>query len=110
MQQRPMRLNPWCPDWYLWTLASAHFALGELGETVAIVRRMRDPSQGRRLLVASYAHLGMMCEAKAEAREILASQPDFTISDWAARLPHNRERVPFEHFVEGLRRAGLPTG
>jgi len=105
-----MRLNPWCPDWYLWTLASAHFALGELGETVAIVRRMRDPSQGRRLLVASYAHLGMMCEAKAEAREILASQPDFTISDWAARLPHNRERVPFEHFVEGLRRAGLPTG
>ena len=33
--------------------------------------------------------------------------PEFTISAWHERPPY-RDKAPLEHFVEGLRRAGLP--
>ena len=105
--RRAMRLNPCCPDRYLWHLADAYLTLERPEEVVATVRRMRDPSQGRRMLAASYAHLGMLEEAGAEARAILELQPGFTVADWARRPPY-KNPARLEYFLEGLRRAGLP--
>jgi TolB-like protein len=104
---RALRLNPYYPDWYLWYLADVYNNLDRPEDVIATVRRMRNPSEGRRLLAANYAHLGMMTEARAEAREVLRLHPNFTIADWAQRPPYQgRERL--ERFIEGLRRAGLP--
>ena len=50
---RAMRLNPYYPDWYLWNLADAYNDLNRPEDVIATVRRMRDQSEGRRLLAAS---------------------------------------------------------
>jgi TolB-like protein/class 3 adenylate cyclase len=105
--EKAMRLNPYYPDWYLWYLADAYDALGRSEEVIATVRRMEDPSEGRRLLAVNYAHLGMMEEAHAAAREVLRLHPGFTISEWRERPPY-RDKLVLERYVEGLRKAGLP--
>jgi adenylate cyclase len=72
--ERAMRLNPYHPDWYLWHLADAYSVLRQHEDVIATVQKMRDPSEGRRLLAASYAHLGMLEEARFQARELLFSE------------------------------------
>jgi len=68
---------------------------------------MQDPSEGRRLLAVNYAHLGMMNEAQAAAREVMRLHPGFTISQWRQRLAF-RDKGVLDRYVEGLRKAGLP--
>lgn len=105
--QRAMRLNPYYPDWYLWYLADAYITLERYADVVATVRRMRNPDEGRRMLAASYAYLGMTKEAQAEAEAVLRSHPNFTIERWRHRPPY-RDPDVLERFVQGLRMAGLP--
>ena len=105
--EKAMRLNPYYPDWYLWYLADAYNAMGSPADVVAAVNRMQNPDQGRRLLAASYAHLGMMAEARAQAAEVMRLHPEFTISRWRQRPPYRNNTI-LEHYIEGLRRAGLP--
>jgi adenylate cyclase len=105
--EKAMRLNPFYPDWYLWYLADAYDVLGRYEDVVAAVQRMHDPSEGRRLQAIGYAHLGMMKEARAAAREVLRLHPGFTIRQWIQRPPFRQGPV-LERYVEGLRKAGLP--
>jgi adenylate cyclase len=105
--QKAMRLNPFCPDWYFWCLADAYDAMGQSENAIATVQRMHDPSEGQRLLAANFAHLGMMREAEAAAREVLRLHPEFKISLWRERPPY-RDKAVLERFVDGLRGAGLP--
>ena len=104
---KAMRLNPYYPDWYLWYLADAYDSLGRYSDVVAAIQRMRNPSEGRRLLAIAYAHLGMMNEARAAAAEVLRLHPGFTISQWRHRPPF-QEGDAFDRYLEGLRKAGLP--
>jgi adenylate cyclase len=105
--EKAMRLNPFYPDWYLWYLADAYDALGRYEDVVAAVQRMHDPSEGRRLQAVGYAHLGMMKESQAAAREVMRLHPGFSISQWIQRPPFRQGPV-LERYVEGLREAGLP--
>jgi adenylate cyclase len=105
--EKAMRLNPYYPDWYLWYLADAYDSLGQYSDVIATVQRMEDPSEGRRLLAISYAHLGMLDEARAAAAEVMRLHPGFTISQWRHRPPF-REGAAYDRYIEGLRLAGLP--
>jgi tetratricopeptide (TPR) repeat protein len=105
--EQAMRLNPYYPDWYLWYLADAYFTLERHVDVVATVRKMQNPDEGRRMLAASFAHLGMMQEASAEAEAVLRLHPNFTISRWRHRPPYSDPAV-LERFIDGLRKAGLP--
>jgi TolB-like protein/class 3 adenylate cyclase len=105
---RAMRLNPYYPDWYLWNLADAYNELRQHEEVIKTVNRMKNPSEGRRLLAANLAHLGRLDEARAQAQEILRLHPGFTLSAWAQRPPYRRKE-DLAFFIEGLRRAGLPN-
>ena len=107
LMQKAMRLNPHYPDWYLWYLADAYDTMGKSEDVIATVQRMHDPSEGQRMLAANYAHLGMMDEARAAAREVLRLHPGFSIRQWGERPPY-RDKAPLERFIEGLRKAGLP--
>ncbi len=105
--ERAMRLNPYYPDWYLWYLADAYNAMGRSSEVIATVQRMQNRGEGRRLLAANYALLGMMDDARAQAREVMRRHPEFTITRWRDRPPY-RDVAILERYIEGLRKAGLP--
>ena len=100
-------INPYHPDWYLWYLADAYGAMGESAKVIATVQRMHNPNEGRRMLAASFAELGMMDEAHTEAEKVMRLHPGFSISRWRHRPPH-RDKAILERFIEGLRKAGLP--
>ena len=107
LMEKAMRLNPYYPDWYLWYLADAYNAMGQPADVVSTIQRMHDPSEGRRLLAANLAHLGMLDEARAHAREVLKLHPAFTLAQWRHRPPYRDETI-LERYVDGLRKAGLP--
>ncbi len=67
---------------------------------------MNNPTEGRRLLAASYAQLGKMDEARDQAAKHLEAHPNFSLDRWAKVLPEKLEE-DLHHFVEGLRKAGF---
>lgn len=103
---KAMRLNPFYPDQYIWHLGGAYFNLKRYDEAIQTIKTMQNPTEGRRILAASYGHLGMNDNAEAEAKRVLEAHPNFNVERWASVQP---DKVPddVEHFVEGLRRAGL---
>jgi tetratricopeptide (TPR) repeat protein len=103
---RAMRLNPYYPDWYLWYLADAQFTLGNYEGTIHSLLKMRDQSEAHRMLSASYAHLGHEAEARRHAEQVLQAHPHFSLEHWS-KVPPFKDRADLEHFVEGLRKAGL---
>lgn len=103
---RAIRLNPYHPDWYLWYLADAHFYRGDYRKTIEAISRMRDQSEGRRLLAASYALLGEIDEAKRQARLLFEKHPNFSLEHWKD-VPPNKYPEDNEIFLEGARKAGL---
>jgi len=105
--ERAMRLNPYFPDWYLWYLADAYYTLGRYEDAIATLQRMQDPTEGRRILAASYAQLGRFEEAHAQAALVLKQQPDFTIRKWAKKQP-DQDPSGLDHYLAALRAAGLP--
>jgi adenylate cyclase len=104
--QRAMRLNPFCPDGYLWVLGETFFDLAEYEQAIHTLHKMRDKSEGHRLLAASYALLGQMDEARYHAGQVMAVHPNFSIEHWR-NVPPDKNPEPVERFIEGLRRAGL---
>jgi adenylate cyclase len=104
--ERAMRLNPYYPDSYLWYLGDAYFHLGEYGKTIETLQKMRDGSEGHRLMAASYALLGQSDEASKHAQSLMQVHPTFSIAQWR-KVPPNKYPEDIEVFVEGLRRAGL---
>jgi adenylate cyclase len=105
--QRAMRLNPNCPDFYFWMLGFSYFHLGRYEEALAALERMTAPGYARRLLVATYAHLDRLEEARSEAEEYMKVDPDFSITTWA-KTEHYTDPTERQRYVDGLRKAGLP--
>ena len=105
--QRAVRLNPHPPDWYLWNLGGALFDLERYQEVLDAVGRMRDPTEGRRLLAASCAYLGRSEDAARHAQEVLRAHPEFSTAEWRRKAPF-RNVAALERYLTGLRLAGLP--
>lgn len=103
---RAMKLNPYYPDNYLWYLGDAYFHLGDYEKTISTLLKMRDQSEGHRLLAASFALTGNREEANRHAKLVLEAHPNFTIEQWR-KVPPNKYPEDIEIFVEGLRKAGL---
>jgi len=104
--RRALMLNPFYPDQYLWYLGGAYFNLKQYDEVIATINRMHSPTEGRRLLAASYAYLGEMEKASFQAGKVLEAYPNFSLDHWIKVIP-DKFTDETEHFVEGLRRAGL---
>jgi adenylate cyclase len=104
--QRAMRLNPFYPDVYLWILGETYFDLAQYEQAIGTLHKMRDKSEGHRLLAASYAHLGQLEEAKYHAQQVMETHPNFSIEHWR-NVPPDKNPEPLERFIDGLRKAGL---
>jgi adenylate cyclase len=109
--QRHMRLDPFyaplAPGW----LGLAHYMLKQYAPALAPLRECAAQAPNARLgrwgLAIAYAQLGKLEEARAEAAEVLRIYPKYTIGKAARLLPFKRPEDA-EHFVDGLRKAGLP--
>jgi TolB-like protein/class 3 adenylate cyclase len=104
--ERAMRLNPFYPDQYLWHLGGAYYNLRRYDEAIQTLQSMQNPTEGRRLLAASFAQLGRMDEAHRHAQKVMEAHPNFSIAHWASVQP-DRYEADVLHFVEGLTKAGL---
>jgi TolB-like protein len=58
------------------------------------------------IMAASYAYLGNMKEARAQAAEVLRMKPDFSIKVYAKQEPF-KDSADLEHLLDGFRKAGL---
>lgn len=104
--QRAMRLNPFYPDEYLWHLAGVYYDLKEYEKAIEAVLRMNNPTQGQRVLAASYAQLGRVDEARRQAARHKEAHPEFSLERWSQVVPDRLESYA-EHFYEGLKKAGF---
>lgn len=105
--QKAMRLNPFYPDQYLWHLGGVYYNLHRYEEAIRVIESMQNPTEGRRLLAASFAQLGRPEEARHHAQKVLEAHPNFSIEQWVSVVP-DRLEADVTHFIEGLRKAGLP--
>ena len=104
--ENAMMLNPFYPDQYLWHLGGCYFNLKEYERAIEEIKKMNNPAEGRRILAACYGHLGKVEEARLHAAKVMEAHPEFTLENWGAVQP-DRNPDDVEHFIEGLRRAGL---
>ena len=103
---KAMRLNPNYPDWYSRSLAFALFTVRQYDEALQVLEKTFN-WQSRRLLSATYAQAGRLEQARATAKEYLKANPSFSIKCWA-ELESYENPADLEHYVQGLRKAGLP--
>jgi TolB-like protein/Flp pilus assembly protein TadD len=107
------RLNPFDPlIFYFWIVAGiAEFVAGRDSEAVSWLRKCRRANPRfiacLRMLSASLALSGQKSEAQAAARELLAIEPSFTVSEFVAWYPLQRPD-DLARLAEGLREAGIP--
>jgi tetratricopeptide (TPR) repeat protein len=103
-----MRLNPHYPDWYDWVLGMAYYSARRYEETIAAFKRMVSLNpESLRYLAASYAQLGREAEARAVTAEILEEDPEFSSAYWADKRGY-KNQADRDHYLDGLRKAGLP--
>ncbi len=106
MIERAMRLNPFYPDEYLWHLGGAYYNMRQYENVIAAILKMSNPTEGQRLLAASYAQLGKVDLARAIAEKHKVAHPNFSLKHWSRVVPDRLEEDA-EHYVEGLRKAGF---
>jgi hypothetical protein len=60
------------------------------------------------LLVAALGHLGRVDDAQAAIEELLRRKPEFSCSFARKQLFYIKNSAQMEHYLDGLRKAGLP--
>jgi adenylate cyclase len=107
-----MRLDPFyiaiTPGW----LGFAYFVLRRYSEALPHLRecasRAPDFRAGHLWLAATYAQLGLLDEARAHVAEALRIQPSCKIEGTLTHLTPFKNVRDSKHYLDGLRKAGLP--
>jgi adenylate cyclase len=106
--EKAQRLNPAAPRWYTWNLGIAYYLSRRYDDAITALRRGRPlGAMAYRWLAASYAQLGREADAKAATEEYLKLTPGFSLARHLEML-HFQHAEDREHYVDGLRKAGLP--
>ena len=106
--KRGKRLNPHYPWWYDWMEAFAHIVRGDGAAAVAAAERTGRPIPAiDQVLILAWMLQGKTTEAQATAKELLARQPDFTISRWGPSQPYMKT-ADMEAATDMMRAAGIP--
>ncbi|MCG2778042.1 MAG: tetratricopeptide repeat protein [Desulfobacterales bacterium] len=108
--EKAIRLNPNYPEYYIFNLGQAFFQLKMYEEAVMALRKsiIKNPNfmPAHYVLAACYGHLGKQELARAKAEEVKRMIPGFSVKVSSEILPF-KDEDDFEHFAEGLRKAGL---
>jgi adenylate cyclase len=107
--EKAIRLNPNYPEHYIFNLGHAFFELKMYEEAVVALQKsiIKNPNfmPAHGVLASCYGHLGKKEFARAKAEEVKRIIPQFSLKGAAEILPMKDE--VFEHYAEGLRKAGL---
>jgi adenylate cyclase len=107
--ERALRLDPQFHVW-MHSLGRVQFSLGRHADAEATFKRrlihMPTSDVTRAYLASLYGHTDRNAEARRLWEELAAINPRYTIEHARQVLPY-RDPAPFEHFVQGLRKAGL---
>ena len=112
--KKAMRLNPYFPVWYLWHLGLAYYSSKRYEEALTALQEAVSRHPGfvfpRRALAASLAQLGRTDEAQRVVDGLLADDPQASVKQRDVYvLGTASDTQPWsDHWVEGLRKAGLP--
>jgi adenylate cyclase len=110
--ERHMRSDPFHVPLAPGHLGLAHYMLKQYSQALPFLRECvsRAPNfrAGHVWLAATFAQLGNIEQARAEAAEVLRIESTYTIEGTQARLSGFKRPEDAEHFFDGLRKAGLP--
>ncbi len=105
------RLNPYHPAFYLWFLGLAYYTCRQYERAIEPLKEAigRSPSfvAPHRHLAACYGQLGRIEDALAESEAIRRLDPHFTLASVMSKTAY-KDRADLEHYLDGLRKAGLP--
>jgi adenylate cyclase len=105
--EKAQRLNPASRRWYAWQLAGALYVARRYEDTVTALRKGRPlVAMGYRWLAVACGQLGRAQDANAAAQEYLRRTPDFSLAHHLSTMPFQRAEDR-DHYVEGLRKAGI---
>ena len=107
--ERAMKLSPKYPPTYLGHLGNAYRLMARYQDAIVAFKAYGECSPGAGLvdLVLCYQRTGRSDEAKAGARRVLATNPQFTIANWR-KTQFGNDVASLEADVATLKAAGLP--
>jgi adenylate cyclase len=109
LAKKAIRLRPFAPAFYYYTLGRAYFMTGQLDESITPVKKAINVSPNylpaHVLLAACYSSLDRHAEAAAAADEVLRINPQFTLEAYAKIM--NFKKADIERYLAALRKAGL---
>jgi tetratricopeptide (TPR) repeat protein len=116
------RLNPFPPNIYHWYHALALYSAREYEQAIKVLREARSSDRwSHALLAACYAQTNRLTEAAFESRAFVRER-SVELSENGEALPLNtlelalmranryRDPIDRDHFLDGLRKAGLSDG
>lgn len=99
-----IRLNPYHPTYYLWALGEANYMAKRYNEALVPFQEASNRNRKARWgLVATYAQLDRIEEAKKVLKELLTEEPQASVQ----REQWYKNPDDEEHWLDGLRKAGL---
>jgi adenylate cyclase len=105
-----MRRDPFCVPTASLVLGFAHYMLEQYSQALPLLRdyvaQVPTDRVSRHLLIATFAQLGQLEEARAEAAELLRLWPGYTIA--TARPSSFKHAKDGKQLRDALRKAGLP--
>ena len=108
-----MKLDPFHPTWFNFSIADHHFKRSEYEEALAAARKLDIPGffWPQIYLAGIYAKLSRQSEAQRAVEELLRLYPGFTTETLSEEWRKwNRTDDDFRRWVAALRKAGLPEG
>jgi len=117
MCETAMRLHPHAPLFYLGHTLTAYYWVGRYDESLALAERLIDLGRkagftlgmvwGHTCSAVVKTKLGRLGQARQDADEILKIWPWYNL-DYMRSIYSYKDSGNLEHWVDGLRRAGIP--
>ena len=105
---KALTINPTPLDWQRSQYVMAHFACHDYEAAVATMKALDNPPMtAYRWVISALGHLGRIDEAKPYVEKYVQRYEDFTIRSHASKQ-HFKHAEDREHYLEGLRKAGMP--